>query len=186
MTDPVHIAGIAGSLRKESYNRRLLVAAQELLPPSTTMEIVDLHGIPPFNQDDEANLPEAVRHLKERVRRADAVLFAVPEYNYGVAGVLKNAIDWGSRPYNDNCWNEKPVASVSASIGLLGGARAVYQLRQSFVFLNMRPINLPEVFVTFAPQKFDTQGRFTDETGRKVLAELLEELVRWTRTLRGR
>jgi chromate reductase len=185
MAGSVRIVGIPGSLRAESFNRKLLLAAQELLPSETSLELFELAGIPPFNEDEEKEPPARVRALKTAVRSADAVLFGVPEYNYGVAGVLKNAIDWGSRPYAENCWSGKPVACVSASVGMLGGARAVYHLRQSFVFLNMRPINLPEVFVPFAPQKFDAAGRFTDETGRKTLASLLVELVRWTRQLRG-
>ena len=184
MAEPVHIVGIPGSLRAESFNRKLLRAAQELLPPDTTLDLAELAGIPPFNEDEETNPPAPVRELRAKVRAADAVLFAVPEYNYGVAGVLKNAIDWGSRPRTENCWNGKPVACVSASVGMLGGARAVYQLRQSFVFLNMRPINLPEVFVSFAPQKFDAAGRFTDAAGRTILASLLLELAQWTRLLR--
>lgn len=185
MPSSVKILGIPGSLRRESFNRRLLEAAQTMLPPETTMELASLEGIPVFNQDLEAHLPPKVVEFKAQIRAADAILFGVPEYNYGVAGPLKNAIDWASRPYTDNSWKEKPVAAVSASVGLLGGSRAVYQLRQSFVFLGMHPINLPEVFVTFAPQKFDAQGRFIDPDGRKYLASLLTTLVDWTRRLRG-
>jgi chromate reductase len=181
MAPPVRILGICGSLRKDSMNRKLLRAAAELLPPESTLEVVGIEGIPVYNQDEEANYPPAVKAFKEKIRKADAILFATPEYNYGVAGPLKNAIDVASRPYGDNVWKGKPVAAISASVGMLGGARAVYHLRQSFVYLEMLPIGLPEVFVSFGTKKFDESGRFTDEDGRKVLAKLLEALVAWTR-----
>jgi chromate reductase, NAD(P)H dehydrogenase (quinone) len=181
---PVQIVGVSGSLRAKSYNRALLVAAQELLPPDVSMEIAELHGIPPYNMDLEDPAPPAVLSFKGQIRKADAVLFAVPEYNYSVAGILKNAIDWASRPYQDNVWAGKPVAMVSASIGMLGGARAQYDLRRSFVFLDMHPINRPEVFVSFAPTKFDEQLRLKDEPTRKVLRQLLSALVDLTRRLR--
>lgn len=184
MTAPVRILGICGSLRQGSYNRLLLRAAGELLPPGATLEIAELRDIPAYDQDLESHPPAAVVALKARVRSADAILIATPEYNYGVPGTLKNAIDWVSRPYGDNSWNDKPVAAISASIGLLGGARAVYQLRQSFVFLNMHPINLPEVFVTFAPKKFDAEGHLTDADGRQILGRLLSTLVEWTHRIR--
>jgi chromate reductase len=183
MTGTVRLLGICGSLRKDSMNRKLLQAAADLLPPDSTLEVVGIEGIPVYNQDEEANYPPAVRSFKQKVREADAILFATPEYNYGVPGPLKNAIDVASRPYGDNVWKGKPVAAISASVGMLGGARAVYHLRQSFVFLEMHPINLPEVFVSFGPKKFDASGRFIDEDGRKVLAKLLEALVAWTRRL---
>lgn len=111
-------------------------------------------------------------------------MIATPEYNYSIPGVLKNAIDWASRPYRDNSFEGKPVALMSASTGILGGARAQYRLRQTFVFLNIYPINRPEVIVTFAPQKIDENCKVTDETTRKFIRELLENLIAWTRKLR--
>lgn len=140
------ILGIAGSLRKGSYNLAALKAAQELAPAGTTLSIYeDLAALPLFNQDEEKNPPESVKKLKAAIREADAILMATPEYNYSFPGVLKNAIDWASRPYGDSAWEGKPVAIMSASTGMLGGARAQYQLRQTFVFLNMFPLNKPEV-----------------------------------------
>jgi chromate reductase len=180
----VRILGFAGSLRRNSYNKALLRAAQELVPKDAILETFDLDGIPPFNQDLEQNPPPAVKEFKSKIRQADALLIVTPEYNYSVPGVLKNAIDWASRPYGDNAFDDKPVAFASASIGMLGGARAQYHLRQMSVFLNMHPVNLPEVFVTFAPQKFDASGRLIDQDSRKFLAQLLENLVRWTRRLK--
>jgi chromate reductase len=178
------ILGFAGSLRKGSYNKALLRAAEELLPKEATLDIFDLEGIPPFNQELEGRMPEKVKEFKAKIRAADAILIATPEHNYSVPGVLKNAIDWASRPYGDNSFEGKPAAIMSASTGMLGGARAQYHLRQIFVFLDMHPINKPEVIVTFAGQKVDQQGRLTDETTRKVIQALLEALVAWTKRLK--
>src|SRR5690606_5488758 len=130
----IKVVGIAGSLRKGSYNRGLLRAAQELLPEGVTLDVCELHGIPVFSEDDEKDPPQAVVDLKQRIRAADAVLIATPEYNYSIPGGLKNAIDWASRPYGDSAWLGKPVAIMGASIGRLGSARAQYHLRQCFVF----------------------------------------------------
>ena len=177
------ILGIAGSIRESSYNRALLRAAQSLVPDGVTIETFDIRGLPGFNQDDEANPPAQILELKERIRAADAVLLVTPEYNYSVPGVLKNAIDWASRPYGDNAWDKKPVAVMGASVGTLGTARAQYHLRQIFVFLNMHAIAQPEVMVPQAHKLFDEQGNLTDEATRKRVSALLDELVTLTRQL---
>jgi len=184
MSKLVSILGFAGSLRKGSYNKALLRAALELLPKDAELEIFDLEGIPPFNQDLETHMPARVKEFKAKIKAADAVLIATPEHNYSIPGVLKNAIDWASRPYGDNSLEGKPVAVMSASVGMLGGARAQYHLRQTFVFLDMHPINSPEVFVAYADQKVDDEGNLKDETAKKLIKELLENLVAWTRKLR--
>jgi chromate reductase len=181
----VTILGIAGSLRRASYNRALLRIAQSLTPNDATLEIFEIDNIPGFNQDNERDPPPKVVELKERVRAADAILFATPEYNYSVPGVLKNAIDWASRPYGESAWDGKPVAVIGVSIGLLGTARAQYHLRQSFVFLNMHPLNQPEVMIANAGEKFDEQGNFKDEKGKELVRLLLTKLVEWTRKLRA-
>ena len=183
MNDPLVILGIAGSLRKESFNRSLLRAAQELAPEGARVETFELGGIPPFNQDEEANPHPRVAELKQRVRTADAILFVTPEYNYSIPGVLKNAIDCASRPYGDSAWAGKPVAIMGASIGALGTARAQYHLRQTFVFLNMYPVNQPEVMVSNAHKRFDQEGKLTDETSKQLVQQLLSELVNWTKRL---
>jgi chromate reductase len=185
METKLKFLGFAGSLRVGSYNKALLRAATNLLPQNATLEIFDLNGIPPFNQDLEMDMPEKVTEFKSKIREADAILIATPEYNYSIPGVLKNAIDFASRPYGDNPFDGKPVAIMSASIGMLGGARAQYHLRQVFVFLNMHPINGPEVIVTFAENKFDANGKLIDENTSKFLKQLLENLANWTRRLRG-
>jgi chromate reductase, NAD(P)H dehydrogenase (quinone) len=184
METKIKILGFAGSLRVGSYNKALLRAATALLPDDVTLEIFDVNDIPPFNQDLEMNMPPTVKEFKSKIREADAIVIATPEYNYSVPGVLKNAIDFASRPYGDNPFNDKPVAIMSASIGMLGGARAQYHLRQMFVFLNMHPVNGPEVIVTSAQNKFDSNGNLIDENTRVFLKQLLQNLVNWTRRLR--
>lgn len=181
MDEKIHILGFAGSLRKQSYNRALLSAAHEMIPDEGTLELFDLEGIPPFNQDLEETPPEKVKDFKARIRAADAILIVTPEYNYSIPGVLKNAIDWASRPYGDNALDGKPVAVMGASIGMLGTARAQYDLRRSFVFLNMYPMNQPEVMVPFAQDKIDSNGQVKDEKTRQKIRELLEALIVWTK-----
>src|SRR4030043_124197 len=183
MDKKVHILGFAGSLRKQSYNKAILAAALEMVPDDAALEIFDLEGIPSFNQDLELQPPDKVKEFKTRIRAADAILIATPEYNYSIPGVLKNAIDWASRPYGDNAFEGKPVAVMGASIGMGGTMRAQYHLRQCFVFLNMHPINQPEVMVPFAHEKIDQSGRVTDQKTREKIRELLENLVIWTRRL---
>lgn len=184
MAEKIRILGIVGSLRKKSYNRALLNEAAKLLPPDSTIEITGIEGIPVYNQDEEGNLPQAVVEFKRKIREADAILFALPEYNYSLPGPLKNAIDYASRPYPDNSFAGKAVAMMSASIGMLGGARAQYQLRQTFVFLNMVPVNLPEVFVTFAQQKFDSELNLTDDSAKQFISQLLVNLVTTARNIK--
>ena len=184
MSKIVTILGFAGSLRTKSFNKSLLRAAAELCPKDAKIEIFDLEGIPPFNQDLENQPSERVREFKRRIRAADAILIATPEYNYSIPGVLKNAIDCASRPYGDNPFEGKPVAIMGASMGMIGTARAQYHLRQTFVFLNMYPLNGPEVMVTFAPEKFDERGNLKDEQAKELIADLLTALVAWTRKLK--
>ena len=184
MVEPVHVLGFAGSLRKDSYNKALLRAAAELMPRDALFATFDLEGIPPFNQDLETRPPRKVEDFKSSVRAADAILIATPEHNYSIPGVLKNAIDWASRPPTDNVFYDKPVAIMGASTSMLGTARAQYHLRQCFVFLNMQAVNKPEVMVSYAREKFDANGRLTDEKTRISIAELLESLIALTAIMR--
>ncbi len=186
MYRPVNILAFAGSLRKNSYNKALLRAAKDLILKDAELEIFDIGGIPPFNQDLETRMPEKVKEFKAKIKAADAILIATPEYNFSIPGVLKNAIDWASRPYGDNSFEDKPVAIMGASLGMMGTARAQYHLRQVLVFLNMHPVNRPEVFVTFAHEKFDEKGRLKDEETREIIRELLHSLITWTRRLKGK
>ena len=181
----IKILGIAGSLRKESYNKALLRAALAQVPSGTTMQIFDLAVLPLFNQDLEAQSNDNVKAFKDAIRDADAVLIASPEYNYSIPGVLKNALDVGSRPYGDNAWNGKPVALMGGSIGMLGTARAQYHLRQVFVCLNMHPLNQPEVMIPFVQEKIDAAGNLTDEKARAMIGQLVENLINLARQYGG-
>jgi chromate reductase len=184
MADQISILAIAGSLRKDSYNKAALRIARELCPEGAKIEIYDIAGLPLFNQDEERNPTPKVTEFKQKIRAADAILISTAEYNYGLPGVLKNAIDVASRPYGDNAWSGKPVAIMSAAMGIAGGLRAQYQLRQSFVFLNMDAVVQPEVAIATAHQRFDEKGNLTDETSKKMIRQLVENLVAKTRILR--
>jgi len=167
------LLGICGSLRKGSYNAMALRAACELLPPGTTMSIADLRGIPLYDEDLRAQgEPAAVTQLKAQIREADAVLIVTPEYNFSIPGVLKNALDWASRP-PEPPFDDKVVALMGASTGMAGTARVQYDLRKVMVFLNAFVVNKPEVFIREAPSKFDASGALVDEPTRKFIAELL-------------
>lgn len=185
MSENIRILGIAGSLRRESFNRWALRAATKLVPEGAEIEVFELDGIPGFNQDHEQDPPPKVVELKQKVRAADAILFVTPEYNYSIPGVLKNAIDWASRPYGDSAWDGKPAAVMGASIGSIATARAQYHLRQTFVFLNMHAVNRPEVMIGNCSGMFDAQGELTDETTKDHIRGLIEALVDWTKRLKG-
>lgn len=173
----LNILGIVGSLRKASYNRSALKAAQGLVPDGAVLELIELHDIPVFNQDAEMTLPAGVFELKRKILAADAILFATPEYNYSVSGVLKNAIDWASRPSGESAWQGKPAAIMGASAGSLGTARAQYHLRQILVALNMPVVNQPEVMIGNAAQRIAPDGSLTDEAARQLIQKLLVALV---------
>ncbi len=184
--DPTQrILGIAGSLRRNSLNRSLLRAAQELAPQGTVIEIFDrLREIPPYDEDvREVAHPESVDALTDAIRAADGLLVVTPEYNYSVPGVLKNAIDWVSRPPQTSPLKHKPAAIMSASTGISGGMRAQYHLRQSFVFTDTPAMLKPEVILPLAAQRFDETGRLTDESTRDLVKRFLEAFAVWTRRL---
>ncbi len=179
------VLGISGSLRRASYNMAALRAAQRLAPAGVTVETFDLAPIPLYNEDvREQGFPAPVQALRDRIRAADALLIVTPEYNYSIPGVLKNAIDWASRP-PDQPFADKPIAIMGASPGMLGTARAQYHLRQCFVFLNGRLLNQPEVLIAQANEKFDADGNLTDPTTADFIVKLLTALADWTRRLKG-
>ena len=185
MENQIKVLAFAGSLRKGSYNKALIRAAVEVAPANVEIEVFDLEGIPPFNQDYENTPYPKVAEFKQKIQKADALLIATPEYNYSVPGVLKNALDCASRPRAGNPLEGKPVAIMSASTGRLGGARAQYHLRQSFVFLNMHPVNQPEVMLSQAKDNVDANGRVTNEQTRQLIRQLLQALVEWTIKLKA-
>lgn len=178
------ILGFAGSLRKRSFNRMLLKAGRELASDILDLEIFELDGIPLFNQDLESDLPLAVRDFKERIKASDGVLVATPEYNYSIPGVLKNAIDWASRPYGQNSFYGKPLGIIGASIGMFGTARAQYHLRQVFVYLNAYVMNQPEFMLPYAEDKFDSQGNLVSDETRGRLREFLVAFSDWVERFR--
>lgn len=180
----IKILGIAGSLRKGSYNKMALRIASNLAPDDAKLEIFDLQDIPLFNQDLETQPPDIVKEFKRKIKEADAILISTPEYNYSIPGVMKNAFDWASRPYGDNVWNRKPVAIMGASRGLLGTARAQYHLRQSLLAINMHPLNRPEIMISLAHEKFDEDGSLNDEKTKNKIKELLKALMEWTERLK--
>lgn len=171
------ILGIVGSLRKGSYNRFALKAAQELMPSGARLDLFELHGIPVFNQDAEVIPPTEVLEFKKAIRHADAILFATPEYNYSLPGGLKNAIDWASRPFGESAWTGKPAAMLGASAGSFGTARAQYHLRQILVALDMPVVNQPEVMIGNAAKHFDKNGKLIDEPTRQIIHKLLTGLI---------
>jgi len=180
--EALRVVGIAGSLRRASYNRALLCAAQQLAPPSLRIEIEELDDLPIFNADlDDASPPEAVARLRQAVQAADGLLLVTPEYNHGVPGVMKNAIDWLSQPLRESVLDGKPTALMGASTGLAGTARGQSQLRQAFVLTNTPAMLRPEVLVGRAQDKFDATGRLTDEGTRRFVASFLEQFAVWIR-----
>jgi chromate reductase len=183
----VRALGIAGSLRESSYNRALLRAARELAPDGLEIEIFDnetLKRIPPYNEDIRAQGdPEPVRALKDGIREADALVIATPEYNHSIAGVLKNALDWASRPPDNTPLDGKPVAIMGASTGSFGTVRAQMHLREVCAYNNMFPVNEPLVLVARAQRKFDEEWRLKDKETKRFVREQIEALLEWTRRL---
>jgi len=180
MSSHVRILGIAGSLRRGSYNQAALRAAKLLVPENSELDLFQLDEIPMFNEDDEKRPPSSVMELKRRIRSANAILIATPEYNYSIPGVLKNAIDWASRPFGDSAWSGKSAAIMGASIGAIGSARAQYHLRQILVALDLFLLNKPEVVIADAAHRFDMNGNLIHDPTKQLIQELLRNLVDWT------
>ena len=180
----MNVIGISGSLRKGSFNTAALRAAQGLAPEGMTIEVAQIGDLPLYNDDVRAaGFPPPAERLRAQLAAADAILLVTPEYNYSISGVLKNAIDWASRPPNQP-FEAKPVAIMGASPGLFGSARAQYHLRQMLIFLNAMPLNRPEVMIGQAQNKFDADGNLTDEPTREFIRKLLVALRDWTERLK--
>jgi len=174
-----NVAVLVGSLRKESFNRKMANALLGMAPPSLALEIVEIRNLPLYNQDDDANPPAASAAFKTRIQQADAALFVTPEYNRSVPGVLKNAIDVASRPYGKSAWNGKPAAVISVSPGAIGAFGANHHLRQSLVFLNMPALQQPEAYIGGAAGLFDDQGKLVNDSTRDFLKKFLDAFVAW-------
>lgn len=175
------IAVIVGSLRKESLNRKMAHTLMELAPASLKLEIIEIGDLPLYNQDldDEGRIPAAWIHFRTQMKSCVGVLFITPEYNRSVPGVLKNAIDVGSRPYGQSIWSKKPGAVISVSPGAIGGFGANQHLRQSFVFLDIPTLQQPEAYIGQAGNLFDAQGKITNEDTKKFLQKFMETYADW-------
>ncbi|MGE5088408.1 MAG: NADPH-dependent FMN reductase [Candidatus Levyibacteriota bacterium] len=180
MTAPRDVVVIVGSLRKESFSRKMANALRELAPASLKLEIVDIGQLPHYNQDlDDGSPPSEWTAFRARVAKADAVLFVTPEYNRSVPGVLKNAIDVGSRPYGKSAWSGKPAGIVSVSPGNLSAFGANHALRQSLVFLNMPAMQQPEAYIGGAAALFDAQGKLVNDSTRDFLKKFVDAFAAW-------
>lgn len=180
----IHILGFAGSLRKQSYNRSLLREARKYLPQGVELETFELDDIPPFNQDLENDPPEPVKRFQERARQADGILIAVPEFNYSFPGVLKNALDWGSRPREQSVWTNKPTALMGAG-GRFGAVRSQLHLRQVLLYLDMPTVTKPEVYIQNSWEKFDNDGNLTDIQAQQQVEALMGAFIRLIEQYKG-
>ena len=178
------IVGLCGSLRAGAFTRMALEFAGTMMPEGMVLDVADFRALPPFDADVLAQgLPPEVAALRERIRRADGVLIATPEYNFSIPGMLKNAIDWVSRGA-DQPFAMKPVAIMSASPGPLGGARVQYDLRRVLLFLNAMVLIKPEVFIGLVNTKFDSNRQCTDEATRKIVGDQMRSFERWIQGVR--
>ena len=173
------IAVIVGSLRKESFNRKMANALRELAPAALKLEIVEIGQLPLYNQDLDADPPAAWKEFRARIKKADGLLFVTPEYNRSIPAPLKNAIDVASRPYGQSAWDKKPCAVVSVSPGAIGAFGANHALRQSFVFLNMPAMQQPEAYIGGADKLFDAGGKIANDGTRGFMTKFLEAYAGW-------
>ena len=179
------VAVFVGSLRKESFNRKMANAMIAMAPEPLKLEIVEIRQLPLYNQDDDANPPAASAAFKQRVQQADAVLFVTPEYNRSMPGVLKNAIDIASRPYGKSAWTGKPGAVISVSPGAIGGFGANHHLRQSLVFLDVPALRQPEAYIGNAAKLFDDKGALIDNSTREFVQKFLQAFAQWIERIIG-
>lgn len=176
---PHDVAVLVGSLRRESFTRKVAEALRGLAPPTLALEIVEIRDLALYDQDLEENPPAPWVRFRERLGRAEAVIFATPEYNRSVPAALKNAIDVGSRPYGKSVWSGKPAAVVSVSPGAIGAFGANHHLRQSLVFLDMPTLQQPEVYIGGAAKLFDAAGNLTNDSTREFLKSFLAKFATW-------
>ncbi len=179
MTQLRNVAVIVGSLRKDSFNRKAAQALAALAPASLKLGIVEIGGLPHYNEDLDAAPPAPWVEFRGRVNAADAVLFLTPEYNRSVPGVLKNAIDVGSRPYGHSVWSGKPGAVMSVSPGAIGGFGANHHLRQSLVFLNVPAMAQPEAYIGGAADLFDDAGKVKNDATKAFFQKFIDAYAAW-------
>ncbi len=179
MSTTRYVAVIVGSLRKESFNRKMAKAMIAMAPATLKLEIVEIGQLPHYNQDQDADPPQESKDFKGRIQQAHAVLFVTPEYNRSVPGVLKNAIDVASRPYGKSAWNGKPAAVLSLSPGAIGAFGANHHLRQSMVFLNMPAMPQPEAYIGGAAKMFSDTGAISNDETREFVNKFLQAFAQW-------
>lgn len=184
MSHEYSVAVVVGSLRKDSYNRKVARALAELAPSHLKLKIVEIGDLPLYNEDVEADAPQAWTRFRDEIRASDAVLFVTPEYNRSMPGCLKNAIDVGSRPYGKSAWGGKPTAVVSVSPGALGGFGANHAVRQTLVFLDMPCMQMPEAYVGGAATLFDDAGKLNEKT-RPFLQTFIDSFDSWVKLNRS-
>ncbi len=173
------ILGIVGSLRKESFNRKLMNAFQGQTPEGVTIEVTEIRDLPFFDQDiEQSAFPEVANAFKAKIEAADAIIIATPEYNRNIPGVLKNAIDWASRPYGKNSFDGKPVLVIGTSTGHIAAALSQYSLKQTMLYLNARLVGQPEFFLGMAGEKFDDSGALTDEKTKEHIDAAIAALLK--------
>jgi chromate reductase len=185
MPDPFDVAVLVGSLRKGSFNRMMAHALATLAPPSLALSIVEIRDLALYDADLDADPPAPWVAFRQRIARASALLFVTPEYNRSVPGVLKNALDVGSRPYGQSAWAGKPGAVISVSPGAIGGFGANQHLRQSLVYLDVPALTQPEAYIGNAAQLFDAQGGITNEGTREFLRSFMVAFGTWVERLSG-
>lgn len=173
------IGMFVGSLRKESFNRKMALALMELAPSSLKLEIIEIGQLPLYNQDNDSNPPEVYTAFRQAIKGCDGILFLTPEYNRSVPGVLKNALDVGSRPYGQSVWDGKPAAIMSVSLGAVGGFGANHHLRQSLVFLNVPTMQQPESYIGGAADLFEDNGKIKSEKTREFLEKFITSYAKW-------
>jgi chromate reductase len=179
------IAVIVGSMRKQSFNRKMANAMIEIAPETLKLEIVEIGTLPHYNEDSEHDVPPAWTAFRERIGRADGVIFVTPEYNRSIPGVLKNAIDVGSRPYGSSRWDGKPGTVISVSPGAIGGFGANHHVRQTLVFLNVPTLQQPEAYIGGAAKLFDDAGKLTSAETREFVGKFLKAYAAWVEKILG-
>ena len=186
MSNPLDVAAVVGSLRRDSYTRRLTEALARLSGDSMRIEIVEIRDLSMYNQDDEEFAPAAWVAFRSRIKRADGVLFATPEYNRSMPACIKNAIDVGSRPRPQSVWEDKPAAVIGASPGMLGAFGACHHLRQTLVSVNAPTMQAPEAYLSGSNNLFDAEGEFVNTTTRELCLRFVRSFETWIRRITGR
>jgi chromate reductase len=181
----IRVAVLVGSLRKDSFNRHLAKAVEQLAPSDLSFEHLRIDNLPLYDQDFDGQYPAECQRLKDEVSAADALLFVTPEYNRSIPGVLKNAIDWGSRPWGHNSWSGKPGAVLGTSPGATGTALAQQHLRNVLAYLDVKTLAQPEMFIKHDPARIDDQGQIVSEDTRKFLQGFVDRYVDWVRMLKS-